>query len=208
MGIVILEEKKYVIEKAKLMLWLQLSLVHDKITSAVETKNFDELSSNILSYVSTALGVIDIDDLPWEQVVDALVEIVNINALTFTIPLLLSKSDKDEDVPWEYPGRNWYFWSHQLAKEFGWSLEYIANLEVEDAIKLLQEILVTKQLEREWEWSMSEKSVSYDVAIKKSRFVELPRPDWMSISVAPVSKKEVQIPEFMMPIGHIIRAKH
>jgi len=205
---ILLGQENYVIEKAKLRLWLQLSLVHDKITSAVETKNFDELSSNILSYVSTALDVINIDSLPWEQVIDALVEIVNVNALDFTIPLLLSKSDKDEDVPWEYPERNWYFWSHQLAKEFGWTLEYIANLEVEDAIKLLQEVLVTKQLEREWEWSLSEKSVSYDTATKKSKFVELPRPDWMRISVAPVSKKDVQIPEFMMPIGHIIRAKH
>lgn len=203
-----LGKKEYNLTKAKLKLWLTLGSIHDQILDAVAHKDFILISEYVISYVATALFISekDLENLPWEEVIDALIEISRVNLPTFKIPLLNNFQDM-EDVPWDYIGRNWYFWASVFAKEFGWSMEYIAELDVEDALKLLQEILVSNQLEKEWEWAISDKSVSYDLNTKTSKFHPLERPLWMKQG-GKVRKKIVQIPEHLMPIGNVIRAKH
>ena len=208
MSDITLGTKSYEVTKARLKLWLELGTIHEQITEAVEHKHFAKLAELIVDYVSTAFAISNIDELPWEEVVDAFVKIVNTNALDFEIPLLLIKLKSESTIPWDYPGRNWYFWSSLMARDFGWSLETIAELEVECAVKILQEILVHEQLHKEWEWALSERSISYDSNTKKSKFNPLERPDWMRYMTKPVKKKVVQIPPEMLPIGNVIRAVH
>jgi len=198
-----LGREKYELTKAKLRLWFQLSSIQDTISKAVEHKDFTTLSSSIQSYVSTAFDV-QVNDLPWEEVIDAFVANSNFNILDFEIPLLLTKTEKDTEVPWDYDGRNWFFWASVIAKEFGWSLDNIAELEVEEGIKLLQEILVDKQLDKEWEWMLSDRAFTYVPETKTYKFNPLERPEWMKISTKPVQRKIVVIPEHMLPVGNVI----
>lgn len=199
---------EYKLEQAKLRLWLQLGSIQDNISGAVANGGYKELAHHVCQYVATALSIFpeDIENLPWEEVADAFAEIVNVNALNFEIPLLLNKSKDDTKVPWDYDGRNWYFWLHSIAKEFGWTIEYIAEMNIEDGVKILQEILVNEQMQKEWSWALSEKSVQK--VGNDYKFKELPRPDWMRYSTKPIHRTVIQIPEHLMPMGNIIRAKH
>jgi hypothetical protein len=111
---------------------------------------------------------------------------------------------KDEKESWDYSGRTWYIWSHMLASNYGWTLDTISAMEFEDAISLMQEIMINEQLNREWQWGLSEIAYSYNSTSKESKLRKLPRPDWMEVTlVKPITK--VMIPKNMMPVGGIVR---
>jgi len=65
-------------------------------------------------------------------------------------------------------------------------------------------MLVDDQLEKEWEWSLSELAYSYNSSTKKSEFKELPRPDWMDGKEIEEIKL-IKIPKSMMPVGQVVR---
>jgi len=62
-----------------------------------------------------------------------------------------------------------------LAKNYGWTLEYVSMLQVEEALAKIQEILVDEQLEHEFFYGLSEVAYSYDSSTKKSKFVPMPQ---------------------------------
>jgi hypothetical protein len=114
------------------------------------------------------------------------------------------KSTKEEES-WDYEGRTWYLYAHMLASEFGWSLDEIAELDVDDAFALLQEILISSQLEKEWQWSMSDKSYGKDKNTGEWRYFNLPRPPWMEDK--PKEPKKIMIPKSLLPVGNVITYK-
>ena len=81
-------------------------------------------------------------------------------------------------------------------------MEYIAEIDIDDAIALAQELAVEDQLEREWVWGLSDKSVVYDKKGKNPKFQELPRPDWMGRTVVRETKGET-FPTDVLPVGLI-----
>lgn len=202
----ILDDIEYQILRVKFRKFIALDEIQNQIIKATETQD-DSLSSLLCSYVSVALSCPRelLDDLPWKDVVSTYLDIVLKNVFVIDLPFLKRTTKKEirEAEPWEYPGRAWYAYSHMMAKEYGWTLEYIGELEVEDAFRLLQEIVVDAQLLREWQWDISEKSTGYDEATKKARHIELPRPDWMR--PIPLPPKKVKIPMSYMPVGNVIR---
>jgi hypothetical protein len=110
-----------------------------------------------------------------------------------------------EKPAWDYPGRTWYYYSNLIAHAYGWSLEYIANLDVFDGMALVEEILIKEQQDKEFVWNMSEASVSYDAKTKVTKHIDYPRPYWMT-SVqpgSPVPIKKTKIPRAFMPIGEV-----
>ena len=116
-----------------------------------------------------------------------------------------SQVKNKKQIGWDYPERSWYIWVHVLGKTFGWSVEYIAELELDDAIALMEEICVQDQLDKEWQYSLTE--FAYDA--KSGTHKPLPRPQWMSGGF--VDKKEelmkTIMPKHMIPVGNIIPAK-
>jgi len=107
-----------------------------------------------------------------------------------------------EDVAWNYAGRAWYLYAHMLSSKYGWSLEYTSNLKLDDALPAIQEILLEEQLEKEFQWTMSERSSYYDDKSKTSKANPLPRPDWMNRHIDPKKELKVtQIPVDMLPMG-------
>lgn len=192
--------KEYEINRAKLRKWLQLEDLREEIRKAADR---EDRTNKIYSYLSVAFSDdIDFSILPWFEVAHAYIEVQLLNSISFKFPLLNS-AGSEEKAPWNYEGRSWYSWSHNLASAYGWNMEYIAELDIDDAIGLIQEINVDDQLRREWEWVLSEKSVSYDKH-GKGKFNELDRPDWMAEKIIDRTRKGVHIKKSLLPVGNVI----
>ncbi len=163
-------------ERQKLKIWLRLEQIVKEIRDKIQAgENPGEL---ILEYVTLSGGG-DKKDAEWTDTIQVFAEALSINSIPHTLPLLSKPSRGKEEIPWDYPGRAWYFWANLFAQKYNWTLEYIAELDVEDAIALYQEIEVAEQLNKEWEWGMSEVAYGYDPVTKKSKFHKLERPLWM-----------------------------
>jgi hypothetical protein len=191
--------------RLKLRKWIELSVLKEQITIAVDTKSAEMLADAICKFVSTAICVPEetIQNADWKDVALAFSSCIEENEIDRTIPLFKYNEKQDEEV-WEYPGRGWYVWWHKFSKEFGWTSDIIAELDVDDAFKLLQEMLLSEQLEREWQWSLSEKSSGYDENTKKGKYIELPRPSWMA-KPKREQPKVIQIPRSLLPVGNVVR---
>lgn len=207
MAKVSLDGKEFTVERSKFKSWIELENIREKIFHAIEIENTDEVGMYILLYVSTALGidVSSIETLAWRDIAVAYSTVVSMNYSIRLLPFMKFNKKKldDEREVWDYDGRIWYLYSHKIATEYGWKLSDISELEVDDAFALIQEILVSEQMNREWEWTLSDKSTGYDEATKKSKFIELPRPDWMK--PIPREPKKTKMPKFMLPQGNVIR---
>lgn len=115
------------------------------------------------------------------------------------LPITTPTNEKSKEESWDYDSRTWHLYSHILAKNYGWSLEYISRLDVVDAISKIEEILVDEQLEREFYYGLSEAAYTYDKNSKTSKFNPLPRPHWMRPK--PKQIKKFTIPASMLPVG-------
>ena len=115
---------------------------------------------------------------------------------------------KRQTLPWEYDGRSEYFWIYVLSKNFGWSIEYIDNLDINDAVALLQEIEVDKHLEKEFVWSMSELAYPLQPDNKTRQYKPLERPVWMIENpfIKYQQRKHPKLDMRFMPVGNVVDA--
>jgi len=197
---VLISATEYAVTRAGLRKWLELEDIKSRIFKA--TDNGDLLADAMLSYLSVAFDIPkqDIIDAPWYEVIEAYIEVDKVNQCK-EFPVLKGK-EKHEEYSWDYDGRTWYVWANALAKNYGWSLEYIANLDPNDAIALMQEIYVDEQIDKEWTWGLSEMAYPYNSTLKKSEFKPLPRPSWMQkVYTVP----NVKIRKDFVPVGNVVR---
>lgn len=143
------------------------------------------------------------DRVSWKDAAYAFAEIHRVNQPTVKFPIL-NQENKDTEMDWDYAGRMWYFWVNVFARHYGWREDEIAALDIDTAIGLYQEIVVDEQLEREWQWGLSEKSVEYVPSTKKSRFVPLDRPAWMRKRPGAKRIVKTKIRRDMMPSGVVV----
>ena len=169
-----------------------------------ELSRNQSVPTNILSAISLADSSTNYEGLPWSETGEVFLSLLQKNEITIQFPILKSmKGGKDDrGVPWDYPERDWYYWVHLLAYHYGWTLDYIAELDIDDALALLQEIEVESQIEKEWEYQISEIAYPYDPGTKKSVFKPLGRPQWMRRE-AVVQKRRIL--KAHLPIGVIIK---
>lgn len=181
--------------RPKLKTWLMLQDQQEFVREAVEKRN--DVAKHIVSFISTALCIPEeeLSNLEWDEVASAYVTILSLNVIKIKFPFLNSKTKNKQEI-WDYKERTWYIWAHLFAKEYGYSLEYIADLEIEDAVGLAQEIAVEDQLSREWEWMTSE--IAYQA---KDGFKELPRPSWMLYNGKEKIIPKLKIRKDLMPVG-------
>jgi len=191
--------KEYEFCRPKLKKWLELEDIRDDINKALKNWDSDEIARQSCLYVSTALSSGDVQDIAWYDVAIAISAIGSVCSLGYDFPFLRVEL-KDKKEAWDYCGRTWYIWLYMLAKEFGWTSEYIAELDVDDALALAQEIAVNEQIEKEFQWAISE--VPYQ---SKDGFKPLDRPKWMlyNTSVSPIRKTKIR-KEFL-PVGAIVK---
>lgn len=191
-------------KEPRLKKWIELESYKEKIVQSVE-QDQKEFPKYFLSYLSVYLGVPYkyFEYADWEMIVTAFYFCIS-KSPQINLPLTspTNKDVKEED--WSYDGRIWHLYSHMLAKEYGWNLEYISLLQVREALAKIQEILVDEQLEREFYYGLSEVAYAYDQSTQKSKFVPLTRPNWMLPKVEPEKIKRFPIPKDMLPVGVVV----
>jgi hypothetical protein len=194
-----LNNQEYTIVRATLRLWLQLEDYKEKVSRSAESGHIDNMVDAIYAYISAVLVDIQPEEIPWYDVVETFYKLVILNVPSFEFPLLQSVIDNHR-FNWDYEGRTWYIWLNILSSK-GWTIEYISQLDIDDAIGIAQEIAIDKQLELETQWAMSEKSVSYDKK-GKGKFHPLERPSWMR----PMAKElnMAKLPDDMLPKGILL----
>jgi hypothetical protein len=181
--------------------WVKQESLKEKIVKAVESGS-DDFPDHLLEFVSTALhvSVRYIQDAEWGKIVEAFYQIL-LKSPDIKLPLTAPHDSVSKSDDWDYEGRTWHLYSHLLAKHYGWTLEYISQLQVIDALAKIQEILTEEQLEREFTHSLSEIAYVYDKSSKKSTYKPLTRPHWMRPRIKPIRK--YMIPKSYMPIGEV-----
>lgn len=108
---------------------------------------------------------------------------------------------KEKPNRWTYNGRFLMEWIYMLANKFGWTLEYILDLDIFRASALIQEILVQNQLDREWQYSLTEIAYPYNKDTKKSIYKPLDRPYWMKDEIDAKLNEKAKFRFDMIPQG-------
>lgn len=191
------------IREPRLKRWIELETYKEKIIEALAEES-SEFPRYILTYLSLSLRVPVrwMEQADWWRLIQAFYTCLE-KSPQVKLPLTRPSPEKPRKDDWEYDGRVWHLYSHMLARSYGWSLEYISVLQVGEALAKIQEILVDEQLEREFYYGLSEVAYSYDKSTKKSKFVPMPRPNWMRPRVEPEKIKKIIIPVAMMPMGAV-----
>lgn len=183
--------------------WIRLEEQKNKIVKAVEESS-DEFPHHVLTFLSTALRlpVRSFEQAHWENIVRAFYKCLKLTQCQIELPILQPTQEEQKEDTWTYDHRIWHLYSHMLAKSYGWTLEYISNLTVEEVFPKIQEIITEDQLNKEFLWGMSEHSVSYDSKTQTGHFNPLPRPQWMNRSIKPIpAPKPANIPDGLKPLG-------
>ncbi len=184
----------------RLKKWIELETYKEKILKAA---GGGDLPRWILSYLSAAFWGINpkyFEQASWIKLVSAFYLILS-QSPKLELPITTPSDEKQKEEDWSYDGRTWHLYSHMLAKNYGWDLEYISCLHVEEALAKIQEIVVDEQLDREFYYGLSEAAYTYDSHSKVSKFNPLPRPHWMRKRIQPI--KKFLIPANMLPFGVI-----
>lgn len=182
--------------------WVALEEQKNRILKAVGESS-DEFPNELFTFLSTALHLSHrhFRKASWIKVVQAFYKCLELTRCQFELPIFEPNNVKIEDVAWDYHNRPWHVYVHMLAKEYGWTIEYIYNLSIKDAMCAIQEILLDDQLEKEFQWTMSERSAYYDDKSKTTKLNPLPRPQWMMKHVSKDDLPKIKIPVGMMPTG-------
>jgi hypothetical protein len=173
--------------------WLQLEQIRSENTDRIE---------GIYTYLSVFLGIKDseIDGLPWMETLTLYQKSIEINKPELKLPYLKHPDRKLNDDPWNYPQRLWYSFAHLLASAYRWSIDQIAEMDVDDALAMVQEILIDTTLKREWEYSLTTLAYYPDHQGGTSRFHPLPRPAWMMVEQ---KVRKIRIPKDALPVGNV-----
>lgn len=184
--------------RPKFRKWVELEEAKQSIAEATEVAGFPD---KVFGYLSIAFGRKPKEGY-WKTSVFSFMESLDKSYIDIPIPMIKNSPKSSKESEWEYEGRTWFHLSNILASAYGWTLEYIANLDVVEAFGHIQEILTEKHLEQEFHYSLSELAYPYSKSTKKGEFKPMPRPYWMR----PISKpiKKIRIRRDMAPIGAII----
>ena len=191
--------KKKLLKRSKLKHWLILEELKNRIVE--DQGNAAKL---MCEYLSSAICIGAWDEMPWLDVAKDFVLVASLNTPKGQYPIF--NQPKEQDISRvRYNNWLWFMWANVMMTQYGWDLEYVSNLDIDDAISLIQEIQISTQDEREWEWVLSEKSVGYDERTKKSKFVPYDKPKWMQKPKEQIVPRKIKIDPKMLPSGLILR---
>jgi len=199
-------KQQYILHRAKLKRWLVLEDTRSSIKEAADSGD-EQLAELIFSYLSVAFDVQDIgwSSLPWLQVAELYTTALTVNLPRLSFPILQVHVKDEREVAWDYDGRTWYLWSHMIMSSYSWTLNYVSKLDIDDALALIQEILIEEQTAKEWDWSLSEIAYPYNESTKKSEFKPLEKPEWMRVQGEIKPIKKIKILRKHMPIGNVVK---
>lgn len=194
------------LKRLKLKEWTRLEPLKRDLEKSISSKDFDTVSNCMESIVEIIMAPvsfkIDWSKLSWIEFLDVYSTAIELNNPSIDFPILHG-TPEDKKMPWEYEGRSWYFWLNLFASHYGWTADIISELDVDTAIGAYQEIEINNQLEKEWEWGLSEMAYPYNKNTKKSEYHPLQRPEWMRPAL-PKQLPVVKIRQDFLPQGNII----
>lgn len=181
--------------------WLDMETKKEQIIKSVGDTDLP-FPQYLLEYLEIAFRVPKrrFERADWIRIVSAFYSCISASPKV-QLPITTPTDEVHKEDDWSYPQRTWNLYSHMLCKTYGWDLEYVAQLDVFDALAHIQEIITDDQLEKEFYYGLSENAYSYDPRTKKSKFIPLPRPHWMRKKARPIQK--FIIPASMIPSGVI-----
>jgi hypothetical protein len=189
------------IDRPRLQRWIQQVKLQKEIITIVEKHDPDDVSKAIYQYLNFFTEQ-DWEKISWLEVLLALAQITNLCVPKIDFPIFHTK-EKTEQVIADYSEKEWYFWLNFMCEKYHWLIEYVQELQIEDAFGLLQEGLIDEQQQREWQWSLTELAYPYNADTKTSSFKPLTRPDWMTILKDNMPKK-MRMRKDMLPQGNVI----
>ena len=198
--------KSITITRLSLKGWTSLEIVKKAMDEAISNTDFDSYFLSIIRFIEIASpsSKIKWTEVPWQEFLSIYSEAVDLNSPSLPFPLLISRKKAEEkQLPWEYEGRSWYFWLNLFASNYGWDETTIGNLDIDTAIGLYQEILIDEQLQKEWQWGLSEIAFPYNQSTKKQEYKPLDRPEWM-LPLAPKELPVIRMRKDMLPVGLIV----
>lgn len=187
--------------------FLYLENIKHSIVQAANRKE-EAFPDLVVSYISAAFLIpkFILNNTKWEVTL-LLFSFASIMSSTkLQIPLLtVHAKEKDKKDSWDYEGRGYAMYVHIIANSYGWTQKQIDNLKIDTALALVQEILTDEQLDREFMWSISDKSYIYNYKTKSGKANPLDRPYFMKEEVKPPVKTKIL--RNMMPVGNGTYAK-
>lgn len=184
----------------RLSKFLYLEETKNKIRQAAKRKE-KQFPDLLVSYVSAAFFIpkFILNWVRWDLLFALFGIAVSHSKPNIDIPLLRPHKSKEKKDPWDYDGRGHSMYVHIIAKAYGWSLKEIENLEVDTALKLLQEIITDEQMDKEFLWGMSNKSYIYNYKTKFGKPNPLERPYFMKEETK--APEKMMIPKSVLPMG-------
>jgi len=128
-----------------------------------------------------------------------------ISVLPFYANHVTAENEQQLPEVWDYPDHDKFAIYHLLISTYHWQLEYVKNMDAYEAMALFQELLLSDQFDKEWQYNLSEKSSYYDKNSKRSVHVPLTRPQWMRSSQKKYILHINKVPDAAMPIGKVIK---
>lgn len=192
----------------KLGKFFQLEQLKRNFHIAISNKNKVEFKKTLFALIELQTDE-QIVNPNFLNVLRSYVEIVNNNALeaeaVFLRPAPVDKTETKTEIKrprWDYDGRTAALWIDAFARNYGWDLAKILELDINTAAYLYQEILINEQYEKEWQYGLTEFAYPTDSS-GKSHFQPLPRPYWMRENIDGVIKT-TKIRKDMLPFGVVI----
>lgn len=183
--------------------WIICEDLKNKILEAAGDSTFPDKVMDYLSAVFES-DRSKIEKMPWQNTIKLFYHALA-SSPKVDIPIIKDAPKEGKDVDWNYDGRNLNYYCHILAGSYGWSLEYIYDLEPGQAMALIQEVLTEDFLTQEFYYSLSEVAYPYNSSTKKSHYKPMSRPYWMKPESAEMPKK-VKIRRDFLPVGRIVDA--
>ncbi len=208
MTLIKIQNKEIELVRLRLRAWSTLEGLKRELDTATSKHDFNQIFDCMVNFIEVAVSPspsnIKWDELPWYEFLEIYSKTVELNSPTIEFPILRGGSSGDtKKLPWEYEGRSWYFWLNLFAKNYGWDEDTISNLDIDSAIGLYQEMEIDHQLEREWEWGMSEIAYPYDKSTKSGKYKPIPRPSWM-LPMVPKQLPVMKIHKAHLPMGNVV----
>ena len=197
----------YLFRRPRFRKWAVLEDKRYNVIKAVEETNggFPNL---VHDYASTALYLpFNYEKVFWKDMLLSFIKIHSVTSPKTSIPIVSRSSNtKQEKNYWDYSGRLWFFYSNIIAAAYGWTVNQIAKLPVEDALAYIQEILTDAFLEKEFTHKLSELAYEYNKNTKKSKYRPLQRPYWMlpDFGKPLKARKHAPVPKTLLPVGNVI----
>jgi hypothetical protein len=198
--------REWIINRARLGGFIRLQQAREDLYKGADEADNGLITNALYDFLRVALPDLKITDFhsaPWFEVFGVYLTIERINTIPDQVEyaILRFAQASKRGVPWDNPMRSTILWVHIIARAYGWSKEQIENLWPEEAVALVQEIMVDDQYEKEFFHSLSQVSYQYNKATKKSNYVPLKRPLWMTAR----RKKDIitLMRRDLLPVGKI-----